>query len=73
MSVIDFEAVKIDGWMPENLRNALVSEVRASFDRLDFTGLERPVVETGTVGADARSLGAASQPLLGRFLIGYTI
>ena len=73
MSVIDFEAIKIDGWMPENLRNALVREVRARFDGLDFTGLERPAVETGTVGADARSLGAASQPLLGRFLIGYTI
>jgi hypothetical protein len=58
--------------MPESLRKALVAEVRAGFDRLDFTGLERPAVEAGTVGADARSLGAASQPLLGRFLVGYT-
>ena len=72
MAVIDFEAIKIDGWMPESLRKALVAEVRAGFDRLDFTGLERPAVEAGTVGADARSLGAASQPLLGRFLVGYT-
>lgn len=72
MAVIDFEAVRIDGWLPENVRHKLVSEVRARFDRLDFTGLERPVVEAGTVGADARSLGAASQPLLARFLIGDT-
>lgn len=73
MAVIDFEAVRIDGWMPERVRAGLVAEVRAVFDRLDFTGLERPAVEAGTVGADARALGAASQPLLARFLAGYAV
>ena len=72
MGVIDFEAVKIDGWIPKRLREDLVDQVRARFDQMDFTGLERPAVEAGTVGADARALGAASQPLLGRFLVGYT-
>lgn len=72
MGVIDFEAIKIDGWIPKALREDLVQKIRGRFDQMDFTGLERPAVEPGTVGADARALGAASQPLLGRFLIGYT-
>jgi predicted NBD/HSP70 family sugar kinase len=72
MGVIDFEMIKIDGWIPKALRTELVAQIRARFDQMDFTGLERPAVESGTVGADARALGAASQPLLGRFLVGYT-
>ena len=71
-ALIDFEALCIDGWMPERLRAALVARVEESFDRLNFTGLDRPRVLAGTVGPDARALGAASQPLLNRFLIGYT-
>ena len=71
LAVIDFEAVMIDGWMPENLRTALVDEVRKSFECLDFTGLESPPVIPGSIGPDARSLGAASQPLIARFLSGY--
>lgn len=73
MAVIDFEAIKVDGWMPETLRHRLVDEVRTCMEKLDFTGLERPAVELGTVGPDARSLGAASQPLLARFLVGFTV
>jgi predicted NBD/HSP70 family sugar kinase len=72
MGVIDFEAIKIDGWIPKALREDLVQKIRHRFEQMDFTGLERPTVEPGTVGADARALGAASQPLLARFLIGYT-
>lgn len=73
MAVIDFEAIKVDGWMPQALREHLVAQVRTRMDGLDFTGLERPTVELGTVGPDARSLGAASQPLLARFLVGFTV
>jgi len=73
MAVIDFEAIRIDGWMPEELRDALVGQVRKTFESLDFTGLEHPDVEPGSVGPDARSLGAASQPLLARFLLGFTV
>jgi len=72
MAVMDFEAVRIDGWMPETLRTALVDKVREAFDSLDFTGLERPPVTPGSIGPDARSLGAASQPLIARFLSGYS-
>lgn len=70
MAVIDFPVIRIDGWMPAALRADLVAQVERSFGGLDFRGLNCPRVITGTIGADARALGAASQPLIRRFLTG---
>ena len=68
-SLIDFEAVLIDGWIPRDLRAALVVETAARLDRYDLTGLNRPDVREGTIGPDARAVGAASLPLSERFLL----
>ena len=68
-ALIDFEMVKIDGWLPEAVRDRLVAEVNQIISGYDMTGLERPSVEAGTVGPDARSLGAASLPLSERYLV----
>lgn len=67
-SVIDFENVKIDGWMPHAVRSRLISAVEACLSDLDMTGLERPAVVAGAIGPDARALGAASLPLSGKYL-----
>ena len=37
--------------------------------RLDLAGIDVPVIREGTVGADARALGAAAIPLSQRYLI----
>ncbi len=68
-SVIDFECVKIDGWMPENVKERLISEVELQLSKLNLTGLERPKIMAGSVGPDARSLGAASLPLSEKYLV----
>lgn len=68
-SLIDFECVKIDGWMPEQVRSRLISETEQCLSALDMTGLERPSVIHGAVGPDARALGAVSLPLSGRYLV----
>jgi len=68
-SIIDFRAVMIDGWLPIKIRNKLVVEVERKLDEQNLTGLARPVVWNGSVGADARVLGAASLPLSERFLL----
>ena len=68
-AVIDFGAVLIDGWIPQALRDDLVAAVNRELDHQNFTGLRRPQVRAGTVGADARALGAASLPLSERFLV----
>ncbi|MDV4169945.1 ROK family transcriptional regulator [Rhodovulum sp. FJ3] len=68
-SVIDFEAVVIDGAFPAAIREALVERVRASLGRLDGRGLLLPTAECGSVGADARGIGAASLPIFANFML----
>jgi predicted NBD/HSP70 family sugar kinase len=68
-SVIDFERALIDGWMPAPVRARLVAATRARLAELDLTGLTPPSLHEGTLGPEARSLGAASRPLAERFLV----
>lgn len=69
VSVIDFERVLIDGWMPAAVRSRLVAATRDRLAELDLTGLMPPGLHEGTLGPEARSLGAASRPLAERFLV----
>ena len=66
---IDFEAVLIDGWLPQSIRAALVDRTIVDLAQLDAAGIELPQVRQGTVGHLARSLGAASIALSQRYLI----
>lgn len=68
-SVTDIGAAIIDGWLPDDVRAALVEAVRAKLDATETPGLYKPVVEAGSIGRDARALGAASLPLSENFLV----
>lgn len=68
-SVIDFGDVLIDGWIPANIRDALIDATERHLRMCDMTGLEQPRVSPGHVGPDARTLGAASLPLSDRYLV----
>ncbi len=68
-ALLEIEAVLIDGWMPVAVRAELVRRTGAALLRLDLAGIEPPVIREGTVGADARALGAAAIPLSQRYLI----
>ncbi|THD85863.1 ROK family transcriptional regulator [Aliigemmobacter aestuarii] len=68
-AVIELEAVLIDGWMPPALRADLVTRTAAQLAALDLAGIDAPVIREGTVGHEARTLGAASIPLSQRYLI----
>ncbi|SDE02905.1 ROK family transcriptional regulator [Limimaricola pyoseonensis] len=68
-AVIDFEAVLFDGGFPEPVRAALVERVRDAMGRIDLRGLIPPRIEAGTVGGNARGLGAASAPIFAQFLL----
>lgn len=67
--VIDFDLVMIDGWIPPSLRARLTEAVAAALGRINLAGIAPPEVRAGTIGADARALGAASLPLADRFLV----
>jgi len=68
-AVIDFEAALIDGWLPAALRRRLVEETRVHLESLNLAGIVPPVVQEGSVGPDARVVGAASLPLCERFFV----
>jgi predicted NBD/HSP70 family sugar kinase len=68
-SVVDFEESVIDGWLPTKVRTRLVEAVQRQMRSRTFAGIEAPRVREGSVGFNARELGAASLPLSSRFLV----
>lgn len=68
-SLLEIGAVLIDGWMPPEVRAELTDRVRRAFLRMDLSGIDAPAIREGTVGAEARTLGAAAIPLAQRFLL----
>jgi len=67
VAVIDFEAVVIDGACPAPVRARLVERTRDKVERTAPQGVAPVEVVEGSIGRDARVLGAASLPLLAGF------
>jgi predicted NBD/HSP70 family sugar kinase len=63
-SVIDFEAIVIDGAVPADVRARLTDGTAMRFAALDRRGLSDVEIVSGTVGADARAIGGAALPLI---------
>ena len=68
-TLLELEAVVIDGWMPPAVRAEITRRTEAALHRLDLAGIDPPQIRQGTVGAQARALGAAAIPLSQRYLI----
>ena len=67
LSVIDFEAIVIDGEMPATVRERLVARIAQVFAGLDRRGLSEAEIVAGGIGADARAIGGAALPLIKNF------
>jgi predicted NBD/HSP70 family sugar kinase len=68
-SVIDFEAILIDGAFPAEIRDELVKRVRRYIANQDTRGLISPVIESGNIGGNARAIGAASGPIFTQYFL----
>jgi len=68
-SLLEIEAVMIDGWMPTEIRAEITRRTHAALHALDLDGIDPPVIREGSLGAQARALGAAAIPLSQRYLI----
>lgn len=68
-SVVDFEAIIIDGAFPADVRSKLVERVRRYLVNQDTRGLITPLIEEGQVGRNARAIGAASGPIFLQYLL----
>jgi predicted NBD/HSP70 family sugar kinase len=67
ISVIDFEAIIIDGAFPDSVRSVVVERTREKFGRLEMQGVAPVEIVEGRIGSEASVLGAASLPLLAGF------
>ena len=67
ISVIDFEAMVIDGAMPAAVRERLTARTAQVFAGLDRRGLSDVDIVSGSIGADACSIGGAALPLIKLF------
>lgn len=68
-AVIDFEAVVIDGYVPDSVKSQLVERIRRFLPQEDSRGLILPEVLGGQVGIDARALGAACIPTFSQYFL----
>ena len=59
LSILDFDAVVIDGAIPQAVKDRLVAELIKQLKASDLQGVLLPTVEPGQIGRDARSIGAA--------------
>lgn len=67
--LFDVGHVLVDGWMPETMRAELVRRIQDQVAQMSVAGVQKPEVIEGSIGSDARALGAASLPLSKRFLV----
>jgi hypothetical protein len=61
--------VILDGSMPETLLQRIVQRIQQNFARLNWSGLFVPDLKCGTIGSNARTLGASAIPMFERYLI----
>ena len=67
ISIVDFEAIVIDGELPQAVRERLTQRTAQAFERLDRRGLSDVAFVSGTIGADAGAIGGAALPLVKAF------
>jgi predicted NBD/HSP70 family sugar kinase len=67
ISVVDFEAIVIDGSFPATVRERLTARTAQVFAGLDRRGLSDVDVVPGSIGVDAGSIGGAALPLIKHF------
>lgn len=67
LGLMDFEGIVIDGNLPRELVQDLVSKVQAHINQLTPNGVFLPKIEMGHIGIDARAIGGAILPFYVNF------
>ena len=69
VSIIDFPTILVDGSMPSQYVNEIVTRLKFYLDEFNMSGLVKPEIQSGSLGVRARPLGAASLPLADKYLL----
>jgi len=65
--MLDPEGVIVDGSCSRALLDQLMTAIADALDRYNWEGVQRPQVQAGIIGSDARALGGALLPLYANF------
>lgn len=68
-ALLDLNTILIDGWLPRDILARISQGVRREFNSIERAGIVSPNIMLGTIGKDARTIGAASLPLRHRYLM----
>lgn len=68
-AIIDFSDIVIDGAMPRPVLDDLISAVERAARDHTVPGIIKPKFHKGTIGANARALGASMLPISAKFLL----
>ena len=68
-AVVDFDTIIIDGAMPAEIRKRLVRKTRDRLAGEDHRGLVLPDLEAGSIGTQARAIGAACGPIYAQYFL----
>lgn len=68
-SVIDFECILIDANCPAAIRHRIIARAREEVGKIDTQGIDTPVLSEAAVGRNARAIGAATLPIIDRYLL----
>ena len=66
-AIFDFEAVIIDGAIPESVRQKIVERTKQMVNESDLRGLSPINIISGVIGGKAQSIGSANLPLLANY------
>lgn len=68
-AIVDCPTIIIDGALPPAVRAALVAAVQGEVQALNTDGISPFEIVEGSIGIDARAMGAASLPLFANFMV----
>ncbi|MEM7718070.1 MAG: ROK family transcriptional regulator [Pseudomonadota bacterium] len=68
-TVVEVEAILIDGAMPATVRADLVNRTREHIRQYTLTGIAMPDIQEAVVGRNARSIGAALLPIHSKYFL----
>lgn len=66
-AILDMNYVVLDSSLPRHLKERVASSTEATLAQYDQRGISRPVLTLGTLGNNARALGAALLPFRANF------
>lgn len=67
MSLLDLDGVIVDGAIPPEIKESLLVQTQEAMFALDMRGIASTSICSGTVGANAQSIGSAILPLLANY------